>query len=277
MGANPSMTRPPGTNKSPLPVKKPTLAAVLIVKNEADNLRACLASLEGLADEIVILDSGSQDDTPAIAAEFGARFFVNTTWPGFGRQRRLAQSHVQSEWVLWLDADERLTPELREAIQGVMANPASDTIYSIPRLSWVFGRFIRHSGWYPDRVLRLYPKALTGYNEALVHEKVEVRANMKIVNLQGDLLHYTYRDLEHYLVKSAGYARAWADQRTARGKKGSFGQGLVHAVGCFLKMYLLKAGFLDGKQGLLLAILSAHSTFVKYADLWVRQQPQQPK
>ena len=276
MGANPSMTRPPGVNKSPDPVKKPTLAAVLIVKNEADNLRACLASLDGLVDEIVILDSGSQDETPAIAAEFGARFFVNTAWPGFGRQRRLAQSHVQSEWVLWLDADERLTPELKAAIAAVMASPASDTIYSIPRLSWVFGRFIRHSGWYPDRVLRLYPKALTGYNEALVHEKVEVRANMKIVNLHGDLLHFTYRDLEHYLVKSAGYARAWADQRTARGKKGSLGQGLVHAVGCFLKMYLLKAGFLDGKQGLLLAILSAHSTFAKYADLWIRQQPQAP-
>lgn len=276
MGANPSMTRPPGANKSPDPVKKPTLAAVLIVKNEADNLRACLASLDGLVDEIVILDSGSQDDTPAIAAEFGARFFVNTAWPGFGRQRRLAQSHVQSEWVLWLDADERLTPELKAAIAAVMASPAGDTIYSIPRLSWVFGRFIRHSGWYPDRVLRLYPRALTGYNEALVHEKVEVRANMKIVNLHGDLLHFTYRDLEHYLVKSAGYARAWADQRTARGKKGSLGQGLVHAIGCFLKMYLLKAGFLDGKQGLLLAILSTHSTFAKYADLWIRQQPQAP-
>ena len=127
MGANPSMTRPPGVNKSPDPVKKPTLAAVLIVKNEADNLRACLASLDGLVDEIVILDSGSQDDTPAIAAEFGARFFVNTAWPGFGRQRRLAQSHVQSEWVLWLDADERLTPELKAAIAAVMASPASDT------------------------------------------------------------------------------------------------------------------------------------------------------
>ena len=164
-------------------MKKPTLAAVLIVKNEADNLRKCLASLDGLVDEIVILDSGSQDETPAIAAEFGARFFVNAKWPGFGKQRRLAQSHVQSDWVLWLDADERLTPELKTAIANVMANPASDTIYSIPRLSWVFGRFIRHSGWYPDRVLRLYPKALTSYNEALVHEKVEVRANMKIVNL----------------------------------------------------------------------------------------------
>ena len=107
MGANSSMPRQPGANKSLQPVKKPTLAAVLIVKNEADNLKACLASLDGLVDEIVILDSGSQDETPAIAAEFGARFFVNTVWPGFGRQRRLAQSHVQSEWVLWLDADER--------------------------------------------------------------------------------------------------------------------------------------------------------------------------
>ncbi|MGL4715329.1 MAG: glycosyltransferase family 2 protein, partial [Aeromonas sp.] len=96
-------------------MKKPTLAAVLIVKNEADNLRKCLASLDGLVDEIVILDSGSQDETPAIAAQFGARFFVNKEWPGFGKQRRLAQSHVQSEWVLWLDADERLTPELKTA------------------------------------------------------------------------------------------------------------------------------------------------------------------
>lgn len=172
-------------------MNKPTLAAVLIVKNEAENLRPCLASLDGLVDEIVIMDSGSQDETPTIAAEFGARFFVNPVWPGFGRQRRLAQSHVQSDWVLWLDADERLTPELKAAIAAVMANPASDTIYSIPRLSWVFGRFIRHSGWYPDRVLRLYPKALTSYNEVLVHEKVEVRANMKIVNLHGDLLHFT--------------------------------------------------------------------------------------
>ncbi|MEW7866852.1 glycosyltransferase family 2 protein [Aeromonas diversa] len=256
---------------------KPTLAAVLIVKNEAENLRACLATLQGVVDEIVILDSGSQDETAAIAAEFGARFFVNNQWPGFGRQRQLAQSHVRSDWVLWLDADERLTPELAHNIRDVLENPPADTLYTLPRLSWVFGRFIRHSGWYPDRVLRLYPRALTGYNDALVHEKVEVRANMKVVDLKGDLLHYTYRDLEHYLVKSAGYGRAWADQRQARGKKSSLSQGLLHAIGCFVKMYLLKAGFLDGRQGLLLAILSAHSTFIKYADLWIRHQPGRPE
>lgn len=257
-------------------MNKPTLAAVLIVKNEAANLRPCLASVRALVDEIVILDSGSSDDTTAIAAEFGAHLFVNTQWPGFGKQRQLAQSYVQSDWLLWLDADERVSPALAEAISQVMTQPANDTIYACSRLSWVFGRFIRHSGWYPDRVLRLYPKALTSYNDALVHEKVEVRANMQIVNLPGDLLHFTYRDLEHYLVKSAGYAKAWADQRTLRGKKSSLSQGLLHALGCFAKMYIFKAGFLDGKQGLLLAILSAHSTFVKYADLWVRQQPEQP-
>jgi (heptosyl)LPS beta-1,4-glucosyltransferase len=125
-------------------------------------------------------------------------------------------------------------------------------------------------------VLRLYPKALTGYNEALVHEKVEVRANMKIVNLQGDLLHYTYRDLEHYLVKSAGYARAWADQRTARGKKDPRpGTGPRRRL---LPQDVPAQGRFPRRQaGPAAGHLSAHSTFVKYADLWVRQQPQQPK
>ena len=119
--------------------------------------------------------------------------------------------------------------------------------------------------------------ALTGYNDALVHEKVHLNKGVKVRKLQGDLLHYTYRDLEHYLVKSAGYARAWAEQRQLRGKKASLSQGLLHAVGCFIKMYVVKLGFLDGKQGFLLSVLSAHSTFVKYADLWIKTHTQGPK
>ncbi len=255
---------------------RPTLAAVLIVKNEAENLADCLATLDWV-DEIVVLDSGSIDTSREVAEAAGARFFVNANWPGFGRQRQLAQSHVQSDWVLWIDADERVTPTLRSSIEAVLATPTTNTVYSIPRLSWVFGRFIRHCGWYPDRVLRLYPRALTGYNDALVHEKVELGPGIKTAKLKGDLLHYTYRDLEHYLVKSAGYAAAWAQQRQQRGKRGSLGQGLLHGVGCFMKMYLLKAGFLDGKQGLLLSLLSAHSTFVKYADLWIRTDTRGPR
>lgn len=254
----------------------PTLTVAIITKNEASTISECLKSCQGLADEIVVIDSGSNDDTVALAQAAGAKVWVYDQWQGFGRQRQIAQSHVTSDWVLWLDADERLTPELKTSIRAAIATTEHRVIYSISRLSWVFGRFIRHSGWYPDRVLRLYPATLTQYNDAQVHERVEVPEGTRVKALQGDMLHFTYRDMEHYLVKSANYAHLWASQREKLGKKSSISQGLVHALGCFLKMYVVKAGFLDGKQGFLLAVLSAHSTFVKYADLWVRRQPKAP-
>jgi len=228
---------------------------------------ACLKTVEGWVDEIVILDSGSTDATEHVAKEFTDKFFVNETWPGFGPQRRIAQQHVTSDFVLWLDADERVTAELRASIEEAVTANHPSTVFRISRLTWVFGRYIRHCGWYPDRVVRLYPTKLTHYDDSLVHEKVEVTDEMSVENLSGDAIHYTYKDLHHYLVKSAGYAKAWAEQRKSRGKKSSIGQGIFHAIGCFLKMYILKVGFLDGKQGFLLSLLSAHSTFVKYAHL----------
>ncbi|WP_059119597.1 glycosyltransferase family 2 protein [Vibrio sp. MEBiC08052] len=256
---------------------QPTLAVALIVKNEAKHLEACLKTVQDWVDEIVILDSGSHDETEQVARQFTDRFFTNTDWLGFGPQRRLAQSYIESDYVLWLDADERVTPELRSSIQEAVKANQPNTLYQISRLSWVFGRFIRHCGWYPDKVVRLYPTKLTQYNDALVHEKVEVSSPMRVETLSGDAIHYTYDDMHHYLVKSAGYAKAWAEQRQQRGKKSSIGQGIIHALGCFVKMYVIKAGFLDGKQGLLLSLLSAHSTFVKYADLWIRTNTSPPK
>ncbi|ANU37749.1 glycosyltransferase family 2 protein [Vibrio scophthalmi] len=251
---------------------RPTLAVALIVKNESQHLDACLKTVKDWVDEIVILDSGSTDNTEEIARKYTKKFYVNTQWPGFGPQRQIAQSYVESDYVLWLDADERVTPELQSSLLAVVNNMPSNTVYQTTRLSWVFGRYIKHCGWYPDRVLRLYPTKLTQYNDALVHEKVEVTKEMKIANLHGDLIHFTYSDMNHYLVKSAGYAKAWAEQREKKGKKSSLTQGILHALSCFIKMYIVKAGFLDGKQGLLLSILSAHSTFVKYADLWIRTE-----
>lgn len=245
------------------------ISAVLIVKNEAHHLRECLESLTW-ADEIVVLDSGSQDETCSIAREFTDNVSVSADWQGFGIQRQRAEALAHHEWILMVDADERVTPELRDSIQAAMKQPPA--AYSVSRLSWCFGRFIRHSGWYPDRVRRLYPKGEASYNAALVHEKLLVPEGMPLQELSGDLLHYTYRDLRHYLEKSAHYAQAWAEQRVAQGKTATLGQGIRHGLACFLKMYLLKAGFKDGKQGLLLALLSAHSTFAKYADLWVRTQ-----
>ena len=250
----------------------PTISVAMIVKNESQDLAKCLETVKDWVNEIVILDSGSTDNTKEIALSYGAKFYENTDWPGFGKQRQLAQQFVTSDYVLWLDADERVTPALRESILNAVAQDRANTVYQLPRVSEVFGRAIRHSGWYPDYVVRLYRTNYAQYGDELVHEKVHYPAGTKVEKLTGDLEHFTYKSIHHYLVKSAGYGKAWADQRQAKGKKATLFQGVTHALSCFLKMYVFRAGFLDGKQGFLLAVLSAHSTFVKYADLWERDQ-----
>ncbi|WP_249344350.1 glycosyltransferase family 2 protein [Marinomonas sp. CT5] len=255
---------------------KATLTAALIVKNESKNLEVCLSSLTGWVDDIVILDSGSHDNTQEIAEKFTKHFYLKSDWQGFGIQRQTAQKYVSTDYVFWIDADEVVTEELKKSILEAVAQNKDKTAYSINRKSWVFGRFIEHSGWYPDRVTRLYKVKEGHYSDDLVHEKVLLAENVKLESLKGDLTHYTYDDLQHYLVKSASYAKLSADQKEKRGKKTSLSNASLHAFACFIKMYLIKRGFLDGKQGFLLAVLSAHSTFVKYADLWIRSQPKRP-
>lgn len=249
----------------------PSLSAVLIVKNEAVALAECLEKLTW-ADEIVVLDSGSSDNTLEIARQFTEHVYSDADWQGYGIQRQRAQARATGDWILMVDADEHVTPALRDAIRAVVDTNDQNAVYAVARLSWCFGRFIRHSGWYPDYVVRLYPRSRGFYGDEKVHERLHYPAEMPIKYLQGDLLHYTYRDLEHYLIKSAQYAAAWAEQRQQRGRRSSLTQGVLHGLGCFLRMYVLRLGFLDGRQGLLLALLSGHSTFAKYADLWVRQQ-----
>lgn len=249
----------------------PSLSAVLIVKNEEERLTACLEKLRW-ADEIIVLDSGSTDNTLDIARQFTSHVYVDADWQGYGVQRQRAQARASGDWILMVDADEHVTDELKREIQQVIRQDAQGKVYEVPRLTWCFGGFIRHSGWYPDYNVRLYPKQVAHYGTERVHEKLYYAQAAEVIRLKGDLLHYTYRDLEHYLVKSAHYAKEWAMQRQAQGKSTSLSNGVLHGIGCFLKMYILRAGFLDGRQGFLLAVLSAHSTFVKYADLWVRQQ-----
>ncbi len=248
----------------------PTLAVALIVKNEAQELPFCLNSVKDWVDEMIVLDSGSTDGTQAIAQSYGAKVYSNTHWPGFGKQRQLAQTYIKSDYVLWLDADERVTPELKAQIQAAVASDESHTLYQINRLSEVFGKKIHHSGWYPDYVTRLYRTKDTQYDDSLVHESVVVPAGFKLKKLDGHLLHYTYKTLHQYLNKSASYAQAWAEQRAAKGKKASLWDACSHAFARFFRMYILKRGFMDGKHGFLLAVLSAHSVFVKYAELWIK-------
>ncbi|AYM92760.1 glycosyltransferase family 2 protein [Serratia sp. 3ACOL1] len=243
-----------------------SLSVVMIAKNEAELLRECLQSV-AWADEIIVLDSGSTDGSVALAESLGAKVFTHTDWQGFGKQRQKAQSYATQDYVLMIDADERVTPELRHSIEQVLANADDNVVYSLGRRNLFLGRFMRHSGWYPDRVNRLYANQRYRYNDDLVHESLNT-GGAKVVPLQGDLLHLTCRDFFAFQRKQLHYAEQWAIQRHQAGKRCGYLSILTHTLGAFCKTWLLRAGFLDGKQGLLLAVVNAQYTFNKYAALW---------
>lgn len=250
----------------------PRISAVLIVKNEAQKLSACLQSLQWV-DEILVLDSGSDDDTLVIAQAHSARVFVNTDWQGFGVQRERAAQLATGDWIFMVDADEQVTPELQASI--VAAVEQGEAIWQVNRLCWCFGRFIKHSGMHPDWVPRLYPRGRAIYDETRVHERLVNNQQLPVRRLSGFLLHYVYDSVRHQQQKSAHYAQEWALQRRATGKTTSLASAILHSLACFIRMYVIRAGFLDGKPGLLLALLQSQSTFAKYAELWqLSQLPQ---
>ncbi|OMQ20122.1 glycosyltransferase family 2 protein [Serratia oryzae] len=243
-----------------------SLSVVMIAKNEAELLPDCLQSV-AWADEIIVLDSGSQDGSVALAESLGAKVFTHTDWQGFGKQRQKAQSYATQDYVLMIDADERITPELRQSIEHALTIADDNVVYSLGRRNLFLGRFMRHSGWYPDRVNRLYANQRYRYNDDLVHESLNING-AKVVPLKGDLLHLTCRDFFAFQRKQLHYAEQWAAQRHQAGKNCGFLSILTHTLGAFCKTWLLRAGFLDGKQGLLLAVVNAQYTFNKYAALW---------
>ncbi|CAK9886951.1 MAG: hypothetical protein XXXJIFNMEKO3_03401 [Candidatus Erwinia impunctatus] len=242
------------------------LSVVMIVKDAAELLPECLTSVDW-ADEIIVLDSGSKDGTPELAERHGAKVFHHGDWQGFGKQRQRAQQYATHPMILMIDADERVTPELRQTIEQVLHSPLDlHKVYSIGRSNLFLGRFMRHSGWYPDRVVRLYPASFH-YNDHQVHESL-VTQGANTEKLPGDLLHLTCRDFSAFQWKQLAYAEAWGKQRFAEGKRCSFMAIISHTLGAFVKTLLLRAGFLDGKQGWLLAVVNAQYTFNKYATLW---------
>lgn len=242
------------------------LSVVMIARNSADVLPDCLASV-AWADEVILLDSGSTDNTVEIALQAGVKVFIDEDWKGFGVQRQRAQSYASGDYILAIDTDERITPELAASIKAVLAQPQPDTIYSMARRNLFLGRFMRHSGWYPDRVTRLYARERYRYNDSQVHESLEA-PGAKVIPLEGDLLHLTCRDFASFQRKQLNYATAWANERHQRGKKVSLAGIFSHTLGAFCKTLLLRAGFLDGQQGWLLAVVNAQYTFNKYTELW---------
>lgn len=244
----------------------PKLSVIIITRNESQNIGDCLRSVD-FADQIVVVDFSSSDGTPQIARDMGATVIETSDWPGFGLQKNLALSHACGEWVLSIDADERVTQELQAEIRATISESPRIDAYNIPRLSSFLGHFIRHSGWYPDHVLRLFRKDAGQFSDALVHEKVMLKSERRPGKLKNHLIHYSYLTDSDYLRKLEHYSTAAAMSAFQNNKSSGLGQAVGHAVFAFIKSYVLRLGFLDGRAGILVAISSAESTYHKYLKL----------
>ena len=242
------------------------LSVIVITRDEADRIERCLDSVLPVADEIIVLDSGSTDQTVEIAGRYTDRVY-ETDWPGYGPQKQRALDQARCEWVLSIDADEALSPELRtEIVETLRSNP--DAVgYKLPWGVTIYGKTLKF-GRSARAPLRLFMRKGAAFSDAMVHEKVLPPAG-KIRKLKGRLLHYTHRDFGHALYKNAEYAWLGAQLRYREGKKGG---GLIGATfrGLleFFKVYIFRGGFLDGPAGFLMAVIYSQVTFNKYAGLW---------
>lgn len=243
-------------------VSSPTLTIIIAAKNEAHNIADCVRSAR-FADEILVLDSGSVDGTRELAAAEGAHV-VPTDWPGYGPQQSRGIALARGDWVLSLDADERITPALREEIRRVIASPQADG-YRLPRLSSFCGRFIHHSGWRPDYTLRLVRRDKAGFTSHFLHAHMTVQGSTR--DLKESIVHYSYRDMDDVLEKLNRYASGNARDLHARGKTASLSKAITHGLWAFVRTYVFRRGFLDGQHGFMLAVYNAESTYYKYIKL----------
>ncbi|OGK84864.1 MAG: hypothetical protein A2W08_17725 [Candidatus Rokubacteria bacterium RBG_16_73_20] len=242
------------------------MSVVVITLNEAERLRACLESA-AWADELVVVDAESQDKTVQIAREFTDRVLVRP-WAGFAEQKNFAVAQATGDWILSLDADEEVPPELRAEIQALLgAEPAEDG-YRVPRRNIFWGRWIRHGGLYPDWQLRLFRRGRGRFVERTVHESVRVEG--RVGRLASPLVHRSYRDVADFLERADRYSTLAAAEWVRSGRRAGVGDLVVRPAGRFLSMYVVRGGFLDGWPGFLLACLYAYYVFVRSAKVWER-------
>lgn len=244
------------------------LSVIIITRNEAANIRDCIASVVW-ADEIIVVDSGSSDGTASIAQEMGAKVYLHTDWPGFGPQKNRALDYATCDWVFSIDADERVTPQLRTELEQVMREGNADGYYC-PRLSQFCGTFIHHCGWYPDYVLRLFKREAGKFSDNLVHESVLLTGQTS--RLKSPLLHYSYLTSHDVERKVEHYSNAAAQQMLAAGKRASFAGAILSAGWAFVRTYVVRLGVLDGPAGWAISCMNARTTYLKYRKLTALQR-----
>ena len=245
------------------------ISATIIVRNEEDNI-ADVCKTVAWADEIVVVDSDSTDRTVELARKSTDKVFQRE-FKGYKDKHEFADSKTTGDWIFWIDADERLTPELRDSIQHLRSLDDSDRAdgYKIARRTFFFGRWIKYSGWYPDYQMRLYRKEGSFWGGVAPHETARVTG--RVQTLEGELLHYTKRDLSECHIVVDSYATLAAEPLDSSGKKVGSAVLLLNSVGAFLRTYVLKQGFRDGTPGLIIAMFTAYGVFLKYAKVWERR------
>ena len=245
------------------------ISATVITLNEEQNLEAALESLSW-ADEIIVVDSESSDRTVEIASQFTDRIFINP-WPGYSAQKNFAAEKANHDWIFNLDADERVSPDLRKQIEDLKnAGDPQAAAFEVPRHTFYLGRWIRHSGWYPDFKLRLYNRTSAGWRGAYVHESVESEGSVE--RLTGPILHYTVRNASDHHLRLDRYTTLAAEEMAEQGKRVTTLSLLWSPVMAFIRAYVFRRGFLDGIPGLAIAFFAAHYVFLKGIKLWERQK-----
>lgn len=237
------------------------ISAVVITLNEARNIQDCVKALTQLTDDVIVLDSGSTDGTQQLAEKLGARV-IPIEWKGYGPSKNLAVNHVKYDWILSIDADEVLTPELIEEIKNTPLD--TDIIYAINILPNYCGSWIYHSGWFPSYKKRLYYKLSVKWDDREVHENLQWEGEKKIRRFKHVLHHYSYRTAEDHILKADKYAKLGASHLIAQGKKVSWIKQIFGPAFRFFRMFILQLGFLDKKAGFLLAIRESRMVSLRY-------------
>lgn len=240
------------------------ISLVIIAFNEEKNLPACLNAARQVADEIIVVDSGSSDRTPEICLDFGVNYLLHP-WKGYSGSKNYGNSQAKYPWILSLDADEVLSSELIQQILMIKVQPSADA-YSVNRLTNYCGKWIRHGGWYPDVKVRLWRNGVAAW-QGEVHENLIFNGNVSIKHLSGDILHFSIPSRDVHISQIQKYSGIWAESAFKSGKNVNAIHLFLKPVFRFLRSYLLKLGFLDGREGFIIARLSAWSVYLRYSKL----------
>jgi glycosyltransferase involved in cell wall biosynthesis len=243
------------------------ISVVIITYNEERNLARCLDSIKDIADEIVVVDSNSTDNTIAIASTYNARV-IQHPFLGYGEQKNFATKQACNDWILSLDADEALTPDLRQSIREIKNGPEF-MVYQMSRLTNYCGKWIRHCGWYPDKQTRLYNRTMGKWEEKKVHEywRLDEDEKEKYGNLKGDLLHYSFRSINEHLTKIEKYSELAARESVENGRNATLFKIYFSPKWHFINEFIIQLGFLDGFYGYTICRLSVYATFLKYSKI----------